>query len=181
VVKKGKDPKAQITQMIVNDRPFLAAERTSARMLTDVMDIRLRDVIRDEKGGSYGVSTSVELSPLPYPAATVYVGFTCDLARQKDLAAAAQSTLAALAKGGVSDELVSKAREISIKALETEQKTNAFWADGLLSYLMMGLEPKDMATAIDRYRATTREQVQALATAVLTTGRTLSVTLVPEN
>ena len=58
-----------------------------------VLDIRLREVIREDKSGSYGVSTSAFIDGWPERYFKVYIDFGCQPVREEELQAAVLETV----------------------------------------------------------------------------------------
>jgi len=176
----GADQKAENTFVIINPRPFAANDRFAANILREVLDIRLRDVLRNENGGTYDAASAVALSPLPYPSATVEVEFTCDPARQVELADKALGVLASVADGAIDAATFEKAQAIEVRQVESYLTQNDFWSGILPEYTLKGYDLDQLANLKALYQAVTVDQVAALAKEVLTTKTALQVVLEPK-
>src|SRR6185503_11824242 len=54
VITKGADPKSMVNIVFTMPVPYNAADAYVLRSLADVMDIKLVEQLREEKGGVYG-------------------------------------------------------------------------------------------------------------------------------
>ncbi len=62
-VKKGKEPASQTVLSVFADPGVDEFEMHRARAASQVLSIRLRDILREELGGTYGVSVGFNNSP----------------------------------------------------------------------------------------------------------------------
>jgi len=180
VVQKGRDDKAVVTLLLPVALGYNTQTRLTAEVLQEALDIRLREVVRQDKEGTYGVTVDVSLARWPYPQALTFVQFTCDRARQDELAAAVVAELGAWARGDLDQTVVDKALEIRKKALESDRKTNDWWSRTLTAALVQG---DDVAVALDPLTVlakVNRAAVLSLAKSLINPARALTVVLNPE-
>lgn len=180
VLALGSDNKAENSLFMINPRPFHPDDRFAANVLREALDIRLRDVLRNANGGTYDVGSGVALSPLPYPQATVEVDFTCDPARQAELATKALGVLDSVAAGDWDDATFEKAKAIEVRQVEGYLNQNDFWSGILPEYTLKGYDLGQLTELKALYEAVTREQVVQLAQEILTTKTALQVVLEPQ-
>jgi len=180
IVRAGSDNKAVVTQVIEVPFPYSATNWHVSAVLREVLNIRLREVLRQEQEGTYGVGVGMELGPTPYPHTRVSVNFTCALDRQEAMIQALGQELKALAQGGISDEVFAKAIEIRIRDSEAGEKTNDYWMEATF----WGLAHKDDLATIDRwplfYKGVKKAEVVAMASQILQPQKALTVILNPE-
>ena len=181
VLSLGTDNKADNTILMINPRPFRQDDRFAANILREILDIRLRDVLRNDNGGTYDVGSAVALLPLPYPQAIVEVQFTCDPARQAELADKALGVLAAVAEGKFDDTTFAKGKEIEVRQVESYLTQNDFWSGILPEYMLKGYDLTQLSRLKPLYQGVTKDQVAALAKEVLTTKTALQVVLKPKS
>ena len=77
VVRAGGDDESVVTIDIEQLYPYSFGARSLAAILAEALDIRLREVLRQDKAGTYGVNARVEIGNDPYQHASTYVNFTC--------------------------------------------------------------------------------------------------------
>jgi len=179
VIAKGVDNKAVVTLTLPVAVPYSAASSFTASALREVLTIRMREVLRQDKEGTYGAGVDLSLSPFPYSHGTTTINFTCDRVRQDELLAAAVAELKALSQGNLDDEVFAKAIEIRKRALETNQKTNAWWTNAVNSSLFLGNDLKLLPGLPAFYTALKKEAVVALAKSLLSPEKAITVILNP--
>jgi zinc protease len=180
VVAEGTDDKAENSLFIVRQRPFRADDRFAGNILREVLDIRLRDVLRNESGGTYDAGSAVILSPFPYPQSLVEVEFTCAPDRQEELAGKALAVLDAVAKGDFDDATFQKGQAIEVRQVESYLTQNDFWAGILPEYTLKNYDLSQLVRLKALYGAVTKAQVAAMAKELLTTGQALQVVFRPK-
>ncbi|MCX6147228.1 MAG: insulinase family protein [Candidatus Kapabacteria bacterium] len=92
-VKKGSDPKGVITVTIPGTFEYNQANRYQIQSLVQILSIKLREKIREEKGGAYGVGVSPQMSKYPKPSYKIVVSFTCPPQRVPELLEATKDVL----------------------------------------------------------------------------------------
>lgn len=180
VIAEDTDDKAENTLFVIRPRPFRPNDRFAANILKEVLDIRLREVLRNENGGTYDAGSAVALSPFPYPQSVVEVSFTCAPARQEELAGKALGVLDSLARGELDDETLRKAQAIETRAVESFLTQNDFWAGILPEYTLKNYDLSQLSRLKALYGAVTKAQVAALAKELLPTDQALQVILRPK-
>ena len=180
VIAEGSDDKAENTIFMIRPRPFSPDDRFAANILREILDIRLRDVLRNENGGTYDAGSAVALSPYPYPQALIEVEFTCAPARQQELAGKALGVLDAVARGEFDDATFQKGQAIEARQVEAYLTQNDFWAGILPEYTLKNYDLSQLAQLKTLYAAVTKDQVAALAKEILPTAQALQVIFTPK-
>ena len=100
-------------------------------LLIDVMSQILRmmytDKVREEKGGTYGVSVNGELERYPYAEALMKISFRTDPEKYETLIPIIYEQLNILAKDGPSEENLNKVKEYEYKTYGQVKITNDYW------------------------------------------------------
>jgi zinc protease len=180
VVRKGMEPKAR-TQLVFTG-PFQDSreERYALRALADALGIRLREILREDLGGVYGVSVSASSSIAPDTTYNVSIGFGADPARVTELVDSTFTVLRAFQSAGPSDSIVHKVKETQVRTRETSLKQNEYWLGQLVAAQRWGADPRNILTydrLIDGLSgATTRDAARRY----LKLDNYVQVTLVPE-
>jgi zinc protease len=148
----GTEPKSHVMiDVTASDTWSLAAER-DAEILSKVLEIRLREVMREEMGGVYGVSVSASMIREPQGRRDLEISFTCDPQNVDKLEHAALGEIAQLAKDGVAEGYLAKVREQLRREHETNVKDNGWWSQALRAALWSGEDFKAM-TDVDAIAA----------------------------
>jgi zinc protease len=134
VVKKGIEPKATVRLVIdIDNNIYSSEEILKMNIMNEIMNIRLREELREEKGGVYGVGGRTNINYFPNKMARTQIYFGCDPTRVDELITAAKQVFDEV-QTKVSTENLSKAKEIMKKEFETRSKENNYWSGIIQSY-----------------------------------------------
>lgn len=179
-VEKGIEPKSSVGITFHGDAEWSNAERYALRSAVDVLRIRLREVLREDKGGVYGVSVRGGLERYPEGSYSTGIAFTCSPDNVDELIEAALSEVKALQENGPSMENLNKVRETHLRDFEKGLKENGFWLGNLAFYVQNDLPPEQILTFPDRANALTPEIVRDAAIRYFSTENMLVARLMPE-
>jgi len=130
-VVAGSEPRSRVQlEMSAPARWSLDAER-DASILSRVLQIRLREVMREDMGGVYGVSVNAWVSREPTQRRSLDIWFGCDPANIEALKAAALGEIRAIARSGIGDDYLTKATEQMRREHEVNLKNNGWWRNRL--------------------------------------------------
>jgi zinc protease len=179
-VEKGLEPKSQTALTFFADTGLQEMEMFQARVAASVLRSRLRDILREELGGTYGASVAYsDLAPLRgYGTTAISFGSSPDSVDKLEQAALAE--VGRLQKEGPSADDVQKAREIERRELETALKQNPYWLGSLQTVHMLGWDPASIARRTQRIDLITRESLRAAFTRYFPLDRRTTVSLYPE-
>ncbi len=179
-VKKGLEAKSSLRLTFHGDAKWSMDERFALRAAVDVLRIRLREVLREDKGGVYGVSVSGDLSREPKPTFSCNVGFTCNPDNVADLTKAVLEEIKNLQASGPDKDHLEKVRETILRNYERGLKEDSFWLSNLSFYRENGLAFSGILNLPDRAKALTAKKVQTAAKKYFSTENLLTATLLPE-
>jgi len=149
----GTEPKSFVSlTMGAPDKWSLDGER-DAEILSMVLAIRFREVLREDMGGVYSVSANADLSRQPVQRRTFHVFFGCDPQNVDKLKQAALDELAKIAKDGIGDEYLAKVKEQLRREHEVSVKENGWWMQQLHDAYWFG---DDFAALVDVGAVVTR-------------------------
>ena len=179
VVRKGQEPKAQTVMSFFADTGLDEMEMHRLRAAASVLETRLLDILREQMGGTYGVSVGyTDNQPAKgYGAVQVVFGSAPD--RVDQLVAAVLAEVARLKKEGPAAEDVQKVKEIEKRGLETSVKTNAYWINSLQTVLTLGWDPLSVARRAARTESLDTTNIGAAFAKYFSEGRYTVVTLLP--
>ena len=133
-VHKGIEPKALTQIVFTGDAEFGRENVYALNALAEVLQLRLREALREDRGGTYGVQVSAGASRDPRPRYQFSIGFGSDPDRVRELTEAAFAEIEKLRRDGPSPEDIEKVREMEARSRETELRNNQFWMAQLMSY-----------------------------------------------
>jgi zinc protease len=132
-VVAGSEPKSRVQlAMSAPAQCSLDAER-DAQILSRVLQIRLREVLREDMGGVYGVSVNAWLSREPTQRRHLELSFGCDPANIAALQTAALAEIRAIARSGIAADYLTKVTEQMRREHEINLKSNSWWRGRLRS------------------------------------------------
>jgi len=179
-VRRGVEPKARTALVFTGPAEFSREAVTEIAGLAEALELRLRERLREELGGTYGVGVQGSVERAPYPRYTFVVDFGSAPERVDELVGVVFAQIDSVRGAGVSQEDVDKVREANRRARQTQLRENGFWIGRLMSYDRMGWDP----LWIDDEPLTsglTVERIRDAARRYLDRGRYVQVSLVPED
>jgi zinc protease len=169
VVYKGIEPKSQTQIVFTGPFEWNRQNRYEMTAMIDVLRINLREVLREDMGGTYGVRVSSSTNRDPRERYSVSIAFGTDPDRLEELVEAVFVQIDSLKQFGPAQEDVDKVKEQQRRSRETSLRRNGYWLAQLVAYdryeLVDALEP---------------EMVQSTAERYLNTDNYVQVTLFPE-
>ena len=145
----GQEPKSQVQMIFHDDIKWTQDAEHDAKLLSDVLSIRLREILREDMGGVYGVGAQGYIDRRPKDAThppkdkrIFYIAFGCSPDNVDKLKEAALTEIKRLQKDGVSDEYLAKVRETAVREHEVAITDNRFWLHRLDTALEFGLDIK---------------------------------------
>jgi zinc protease len=178
-VRRGVEPKARTALVFTGPAEF--SREASAEMggLAQALELRLRERLREDLGGTYGVGVSGSVERDPWARYSFIVNFGSAPERVEELTGVVFAVIDSVRAAGPSQADVDKVREASRRERETALRENDFWIGRLLSYDRMGWdirmiddEPLSAGLTVERLRDAARRYLDR--------ARYVQVTLVPE-
>jgi zinc protease len=141
IITRGSEPKS-VVQMIYNTIvPYNQQDAYTLQSLADLVNIKLVEKLREEKGSVYGVSATSSMTRIPYAYARFSIYFPCAPENVDTLTKAVVDELKNIITNGVSREDLVKVKEQQKRKLETDLKQNQFWMDALHEAYYLGNNP----------------------------------------
>jgi zinc protease len=179
-VERGREPKSETEITYFLDAGDDEDEIALADAAADVLQIRLRDELREALGSTYSVSASYGniLPERGYGTLSIEYGSSPENADK--LADVVVSEVGKLrAKGPTADE-IAKVVEQNRQDLETAARQNPYWLSSLQSTHLLGRDPKSILERSARLARVTPERVHAAVERYVSDTRYTVATLVPE-
>lgn len=126
-VYKGKEAKASVRLVYTGEASYTEEESVQLSQLGKALNIKLRENLREEKGGTYGTGVTTELSRIPYQSYSIEISWTCDPAKVDELVAAAMSEIKKIKENGSTPEDVQKVIAEDTRAMEVQLRENGYW------------------------------------------------------
>ncbi len=176
--KPQATPLANVSIYLTADVPFTAQSDLELDFLKRCLSIAYTDSVREEKGGTYGVSVDFGLDKDDKPNATLKISYNADPQRYKELNPIIYQQLQHIANNGPSVSSMQKVKEYLVKQYAQAAITNDYW-----SYIIW--HEIDDDTDFDRdyckmVQDMKPENVQRMAQQLLAAKRCIEVTMLSE-
>lgn len=181
-VEKGIEPQSRVGLAITGPFDGTPRERVVIRALADVLDARLREKIREDLGGTYGVSVGASYSNASIPVGeyAMNIGFGCAPERTDELVGEALKEIERLRTDGPTEQQVKDVREKLLRDFETNSKQNLYWVTQLSLKYQYGEPPDALFALPETYRSLTPAIIHGAAKKYLNPANLVKVTLFPE-
>ncbi len=160
---QGSEPKSYVSMSFSAPDKWTRESSADARVLSMVLQIRLREVLREDMGGVYGVRSWVGISRQPTVRRTASISFGCDPDNVEKLQKGAIDVIHAIQKDGIGAEYLAKVKEQLRRGRETDAKENWWWVSQLRDAYWFGesfADTTDLSTVMARV---TSDRVKASA------------------
>ncbi len=145
-VRKGVEPKSQVSLVFSGAFENTPANRLLVSTMAATLSGNLHRTLREDLGGTYGVSVEPAFGHEPRQEYRVSISFGCDPARVETLVAAAWQVITEFKATGPGRGQLADARLGAQRDYETNVRQNQYWLNRLLQAYHHGEDP---ATAID--------------------------------
>lgn len=148
------------------------------RILSELLDMRYLDTVREEEGGSYGVSTWPSIGGYNNDEYTLNISFDTDPALFDKLLPIIERELRSIAEHGPDATDFAKVKENLIKSRAEQLQRNTTWKSLITTYLLKGV---DKYTDFDaQVTAVTADDIRRCAQRILDDGNVITVSMSPE-
>jgi zinc protease len=176
--KKMATPLANVTIFYSADVPFTPQSDLELDFLKRVLQVAYTDSVREEKGGTYGVSVSFDLDKDDKPNASLKIAYNADPNRYDELNPIIYQQLENIAKYGPSASSMQKIKQFLVKQYAQIAITNDYW-----DYVIWHELDDDADFDLDYCKMVENmkpEQVQAMARRLLDAHRCIEITMLSE-
>jgi zinc protease len=175
----GQEPKAHVEILFHGDEPWSRDKERDLYILGQVLEIRLREVLREDKGGVYGVGVGGQLVRAPHSERDFSISFGCDPLRITELINATFDEITAVQKGGIGDGYLEKVKQTFTREREVQLRNNRFWLEWLALAYTYGDDPALVLDPSKMIARMTSANVQAAAKHYLDTKQFFEPVLLP--
>ena len=176
--KKMATPLANVSIFYTADVPFTPKNDLTLDFLKRCLSIAYTDSVREEKGGTYGVSVEFSLDREDHPDAMLRISYNADPSRYDELNPIVYQQLQNIADHGPAATSMDKVRKYLAKQYDQVAITNDYW-----SYIVWH-ELDDEADFDRDYKLMVEQvsaaDVQQMARKMLASGRRIEVTMLSE-
>jgi zinc protease len=177
---KGREPKSQVEMRFYGDFEWNGENRYNLNSTVQVLRILLRESMREDKGGVYGVGARATSSRDPKEEYEITISFTCSPDNAEDLIETALKDIKTLQEEGASDKNLQKVKETQRKELEVGMKQNRYWMNQLYNSYRYDLDPTRIGKLGERIDGLSSEDIQQAAKMYFDKERYAQFVLYPE-
>lgn len=155
-------PKSTVILVFNKEMPYTPKNIVGLRMIRGILDLRFIESIREEEGGTYGVSANLSLSHFPDEKANMFIVFDTDPEKAEYLKGLVYKELQNIAENGPAQKDLSKTAENLLKDREESKEHNSYWMNNLYTYYIHGYNYNDPANYEDIIRSTSVKDIKKL-------------------
>jgi len=179
-VEKGIEPKSLAAIVFSGPFEFDQTHRVSIRAMTEILQNRLLEIIREELGGTYSISANHSSQKFPKPEYSITVQFGCDPKRTDDLIKRVFEEIEKFKANGPTEKQVNDEKEALVREFETNIKLNNFLVGQLTLRYQIGEDPAGLWNVPEYYKKLDAAMIQQAAKLYLNKDNFVEVTLFPE-
>jgi zinc protease len=124
---RNSEPQSYVHIFMKSDFKWKYKERLITDMLRDILNIKLRESMREDQGGVYGVRLSVDVEPFPKPKFSLTVQWGCAPENAEKLIATVFDEINKIKTDGPVLTDLNKVKETILRGYETELRENSYW------------------------------------------------------
>jgi zinc protease len=179
-IHKGIEPKSRV--QVTFSGPYEGGFENYYRIssLASVLDIKLREILREDLGGTYGVSVYQDVFILDRKEYHFNISFGCSPDRVNEMTSTLFQQIDSIKTFGPKDIYISKVQETQKRAHEVDLKDNNYWLQELRYKHYFGEDWMPILTYPEYVATLSPNLVKAVANKYLDTNNYVQVVLYPE-
>jgi zinc protease len=179
-VTKGQEPRSQTVMTFFADTGLDELETHRLQAATNVVEMRLRDILREKLGGTYSVNVGYSNTSPQQGYGSTSVQFGSAPENVESLTAAVMSELDRLRREGPSAADVQAVKEQEKSGLQESMLQNGYWLNSLQAMHVLGRDPRRILQRMERADSLSIENIHAAIKKYFPVDRRTVVTLMPE-
>ncbi|RMH70454.1 MAG: insulinase family protein [Gemmatimonadetes bacterium] len=179
-VYKGLEPQSMVRMMFHGDFDWNRENRYYLQSMVRAFRIKLREILREDMGGVYGVGVWASPQRDPQPRYMLGIGFGCAPDRVDELTSAVMTQIDSLKMQGLSDIYVEKVQEMQRRERETQLQENNFWLSNLEFYDKYGEDPREILNLEQWISSFNNDKIMEYARRYFNPDEFVQVVLYPE-
>jgi zinc protease len=178
-VEKGIEPKS--LSMIVLDGPFVFDQqnRVALRAMTEILEMRLLQELREELGGTYSVSVNDGYQKYPRQEYSISIQFGSSPDRTDDLIKRVFAAIEKFKTEGPTEKQLTDEKEALLREFETNSKQNGYLLNQITLRYFHGDDPAGIWLLPDFYKKLDAAAIKEAAKTYLNTSSYVKVSLFP--
>jgi zinc protease len=140
-VNRGKEQKSLILAFYSGELPYSEDLELKTQALSEVLNIRIIEELREKIQGIYGGGTFAGLEKYPYANYTFAVQLPCGPEKVDTLLKAVKKEFSEIIQHGPDTSYLNKVKRQWIEQYKTSIKENGTWVNKILEYKLQGGDP----------------------------------------
>lgn len=173
-------PKARVLMNYSAELGFNPKNNLTMDVLSAILDLVYTEKVREDEGGTYGVSTGATSYSRPVEKADLLITFECDPARATELKGIIYRELQDIASNGPSQVNLEKAVSNMLKTREEEKQHNSYWASAVTNFYLFGFDNNDEKNFAGILNKITIKNMKKLVKKYLAKADLLEMVFLPE-
>lgn len=175
-----QNPKSSVFNVVCGNMERTLKNQILISILDQVLDIVYTEKVREEEGGTYGVSTGGSIARYPEGQTLLQILFDTDpdTERMEQLNEIILNELKGIAANGPRESDFTKVKEYLNKSYNENLKENSYWLGILSTKYFYGED--NHSSYIETVNAITPQEIQAFTAKLLDQGNVKTVIMVPE-
>lgn len=178
-VFKGSDPQSIVTIYFEKKSPYDLMQAYRLSSLSDILNIRLIEELREEQGGVYSAGSNAGANKYPYEHYVFRISFPCAPENAEKLTATALDLVREIQENGPADADLQKVKETQRRERQENLKKNSYWLNALQSYYYYDMDPEKILEYEQRVESLSKEDIRAVANSMIEIDKPVIVTLYP--
>jgi zinc protease len=162
-VQEGHEDKASVLRLYHGESTWSDPAHTDLVSLQSYLQIRLREVLREQMGGVYAPSVGSSFVRVPFDAWNLSISFQCKPADIEKLERALGEVIADVKAKGVTEEYIQKLVNQRTRDLELDYRSNGFWLGRLVTAYELGEDPRLILNLNELTKRVTSENIRLAA------------------
>lgn len=179
-VKKGKEQKSLILAFYYGDAPFSEDLQLKAEVLSEILNIRITEELREKIQGIYGGGTFAQIEKVPYGNYSFIVQLPCGPEKADTLLKAIRKEFEMIVKDGPSNSYLEKVKKQLIEQDKVAMKENGSWSSTLWDIAVKKMDPTYFLEFEKKLNKLTVKDIQATAKLLLNGKNQFTAVLMPE-
>lgn len=179
-VRKGTEDKSFIRMFWNGEAPYSEAELLKIQALTEVLNIKLIETLREEIGGIYSGGVYGNMSKNPYNSYSLGISMPCGPENVDKLIKATHVEIEKIKSKGPAQADLDKVKETWKQQYHVNIKDNSFWAKQLLAGIESGATGGELLSYEKRVAALTVNDIREAAKKYIDMKNYVEVVLNPE-
>lgn len=176
---KMEDPKTSVRITYKNDHEYSIKASIIASTLSDILQLRFTETLREEEGGTYGANVSANVSKRPKQEASVSVSFDCNPDKGQSLIEIVHQEIKKISEGEIQQLDLDKTLTNYLKERKQQKDYNSYDMSWLTTFYREGYDLNDKKNFEDIINALTKADIQNFTKTLLENSKSYEIVFKP--